>query len=107
MKQLIVLIGAIFCSLSIFGQTVKVTGKVFDVYTGNPLPDVSIHITDGTGAKTDENGAFSIACQVSKEITVSHVSYEAFKFICTEQSKEMKIGLIPTSYNLNEVSITS
>ncbi|MDD4645176.1 MAG: TonB-dependent receptor [Bacteroidales bacterium] len=107
MKQLLIFLGVIFFSLSVSGQNVLVTGKVFDTYNGNPLPDVSIRVKGGANTITDGNGEFKVNCQINNEISVTHVSYEAYKFVCSEQSKGLNIGLIPASFNLNEVSINS
>ncbi|MED5266445.1 MAG: carboxypeptidase-like regulatory domain-containing protein, partial [Candidatus Neomarinimicrobiota bacterium] len=52
---------AIFSMVLTAGQTGKITGKVLDKETGNPLPGVNV-ILEGTsmGAATDANGEFYV-----------------------------------------------
>jgi iron complex outermembrane receptor protein len=108
MKKINILIGLLFLTISIFAQQrSQVKGKVYDAYNGHSLSDVNIQVTGGGGTVTDKNGDFILSCSDSAEITVSHVSYESYKFFAKKQTSSMKIGLIPTSYNLNEVSINS
>jgi iron complex outermembrane recepter protein len=108
MKKILTFIILISLSLSLFAQQQnQVKGKVFDAYNGHALQDVNIQITGGGGTVTDKNGEFILTWKDSLEITITHVSYETYKFIVKKQQQLLKIGLIPTSYNLNEVSINS
>ena len=107
MKILIIFIGVLFVTLTALGQDITITGKVFDAYTGTPLSEVNVKVENGAGTTTNKNGGFTITCPVSSEVVITHISYETFKFVCNEKNKEVKIGMIPAAYNLNEVSIGS
>lgn len=110
MNKIYYIIGVIIISLfslTSSGQGITVRGKVYDAYTNLPLDEVTIQVKDGGVTKTDKDGNFEVNCSESSEITVMHLSYESYKLLAKNHSKSFKIGLIPTSYNLNEVSVST
>lgn len=107
MKKILLLAGILLLSITMFGETNKITGKVYDAYNRNPLSGATIQISSGTGTRADKNGEFRFECADSVEITVSYISYEPYKVIIDKGDKFFNIGLIPTYYNLNEVTVTT
>ncbi len=107
MKKIIILTISIFCVISIFGQTGKLKGKVFDAYTNSPLPEANIQIKGSGGTTTDINGAFIVDCIAPVEITVSFVGYETYKLKVNNCNEELNIALIPKATNLNAIEITA
>lgn len=93
-------------------QGYKISGRVTDADTGEPLPGASITVNDSkTGTVTDIHGRFVIENirQDSVVLDVNFVSYEASQIPCRLQSGsplELQIKLKPASTTLTEVSIT-
>ncbi|HNY00947.1 MAG TPA: TonB-dependent receptor [Bacteroidales bacterium] len=107
MKKFCILLFLFLSFLGVRSQNpARITGKVFDAYTGHPLTDVNIRLSTGEGTTTGSNGEFSLTCPASSEMTVSRLSYETYRVVINGQTT-LKIGLIPTSYNLNEVSVST
>ena len=51
----------LFFSINIFSQDTKISGKVFDKYTGKPIEFANVSIVEkGLGATTDSTGFFLI-----------------------------------------------
>ena len=73
---LVLMIGLILSTLSVWGQNTTITGKVVDA-KGEPLVGVSV-LEQGTtnGTVTDMNGRYSIAVQ--KESSSLRFSYMGF-----------------------------
>ena len=61
MKRLLFIPLFIFCVLQLFAQEIKVTGKVLDGESGEPLPGVNV-VIDGTqqGTVTTNEGIYEI-----------------------------------------------
>jgi TonB-dependent starch-binding outer membrane protein SusC len=70
MKRILILCGLLlFMGVSLFGQTIRVTGRVSDASDGSTLPGVSVVVKGTTqGTVTDINGQFEL--QVSSEATL-------------------------------------
>jgi iron complex outermembrane recepter protein len=108
MKKIFMLISILSISVFMYAQQQNlIKGKIYDAYNGHPLTGVNISISSGGGTVTDKNGEFSLNCPDSSELSVTCISYEPYRFIVKKTSQVIKIGMIPTSYNLNEVSINS
>ena len=59
MKALLIMI--LFLAVPIAGQTGKITGKVLDQETGNPLPGVNVLLENTSmGAATNPEGEFVV-----------------------------------------------
>lgn len=71
----------------LFAQETKVSGKVTDETTGEPIPGVSV-VEKGTinGTATDIDGQFSIAIRKGSTLVFSFVGYSTFETVVTNQS---------------------
>ncbi len=87
---------------------VRITGKVSDATTGEPLPGVNIVIKDSyVGTVTGLNGQYSIMIQGSgKILTFSFVGYIS-QNIPVESTRVIDVSLSADLENLEEVVITA
>lgn len=86
----------------------RVSGKVTDAATGNPLPGASIIIT-GThaGAMADMNGQYSIMVQgAGKVLQFSFIGYVT-QNIPVEGKQVIDVSLMPETKNLKEIVISA
>ncbi|MBV8255305.1 MAG: TonB-dependent receptor [Chitinophaga sp.] len=94
-QALAVLCGLLLLLLgtNVYAQT-KITGKVTDKASGNPLPGVTI-VIKGTnrGTATDPNGTFSIQAKPGDVLVASFVGFDP---------KEATVGNGPVSITLSE-----
>ena len=77
----VLFIGIVFISHQLYAQTrySEIYGKVVDMNSGKPLPNVDVFISGTTlGAATDENGNFKIVSitEGTKSIVASTVGYD-------------------------------
>src|SRR5688572_24537002 len=107
MKSLLILLLS-FTVFTAVGQS-RISGKVTDARTGEPLPFVSIYIKNtNTGSTTDENGGYHIKLSnLPDSLTASFVGYKnqsiAVKKGVPVQVINFDLGL--TSISLNEILI--
>lgn len=85
-------------------QQVRVTGKVTDMKSGEPLPGVNIVIKGTTtGVSSDMDGAYSIEVQSSKAVLVfSFLGYET-KEVPVGNQVSINIGLSESFQQVEEV----
>ncbi|MFB6455368.1 SusC/RagA family TonB-linked outer membrane protein [Chitinophaga sp. Hz27] len=78
---------------NVYAQT-KITGKVTDKASGNPIPGVTV-VVKGTnrGTATDPNGAFSIQAKPGDVLITSFVGYDP---------QEVTVGNGPIAVHLSE-----
>lgn len=99
-----------FLANAAFAQ-VKVTGRVIDEKTNQPIPAVSVYLNNTTfGGKTDASGNFSFSCTLSGEanLIISHVAYERKVLVIDlANTTNLSFSLKPHTNNLNEVVIMS
>ena len=89
-------------------QFVRITGKVIDAITKEPLPFVSVHIVGkNIGTITDYNGYYKIETQwASNQIEASSIGYKKqIKKVTNSSRQEIDFQLEPSNYQLNEVSV--
>jgi len=66
----------VFASSFAIGQVKTVTGKVFDLQNGEPLPGVSILVKGTTiGTTTNLDGEYSISTEQGKTLVFSFIGY--------------------------------
>jgi iron complex outermembrane receptor protein len=93
-------------SISSFAQK-KVKGKVFDAGNNSPLLGANIAISGGGNTSADKDGMFTVDCSKASVITISFIGYETVTYSIKNCSDDIKIGLVSTASNLNEVEITA
>jgi outer membrane receptor protein involved in Fe transport len=75
----VLLIASFFLSIASFAQSGKITGKVTDEKSGNPVAGVSIVIKEtGKGVATNQDGSFLLNIEKGKRYTliISSTNYE-------------------------------
>lgn len=97
----------LFCSCHVFGQ-VKVTGKVSDKSTGEPIPGASV-IVKGTNAGTGTNsdGAYELSVPDGNSVLIfSFVGFTTEEVVLNSRTK-LDIVLGTDYKQLNEVVVTA
>ncbi len=101
----------IIFSLNVNSQTYKISGKVIDNNTHEPLAFVNVVYGEkNLGTSTNIDGNFTF--QTSKNdvnLVFSYLGYSTkyLKINATNQTEILKIELIPSSLNLNEITIVA
>lgn len=93
-------------SMQSYAQGPKITGKVIDQKTGQPLAGVSVKVKNSTQSTiTDENGAFTIKAPSAQSIiTFSFIGY-AIQEVKAGSSTPLNISLSEISKELDEVVV--
>lgn len=113
MKHVSLLIFFIFLSNTILAQTGKISGRVIDAKTLEPLPFTNVYINNTTiGVTTDTSGKFILPNLPigSTEIVFSFIGYlpQQLKIVVKETGNApLAISLIADSQQLSEVAIKS
>ncbi|NLR64286.1 TonB-dependent receptor [Chitinophaga varians] len=91
-------------SSNVFAQT-KVTGKVSDKASGNPLPGVTVYVK-GTnrGTATDPTGSFTIQAKSGETLVFSFVGYDPQEAVVS--SGAVNVQLAEKVGSLEEVVVT-
>lgn len=95
----------LLCTIATFAQG-ALKGKVFDAYNQSPLSGADVVFSNGTATTTDENGNFMLACS-NDSLTISFIGYEPFQLLIKNCDRELSVGLIPSFYNLNTVTVSA
>jgi TonB-dependent starch-binding outer membrane protein SusC len=87
-------------------QGIKITGKITDASTGEPLPGVNIQIEGTTqGTTTDPNGNYTIDVPSADIVLVfSYVGYNAERYTVGQQTT-INIKLVPEIKSLEQVVV--
>ncbi|WP_159473418.1 TonB-dependent receptor [Dyadobacter sp. 3J3] len=113
MKHVSLFIFFIFISGSILAQTGKISGRVIDAKTLEPLPFTNVYINNTTiGVTTDTSGKFILPNLPlgSTEIVFSFIGYlpQQLKIVVKETGNTpLAISLVADSQQLSEVAIKS
>ena len=97
-----------FFSITVFAQQIKISGRVFDSSSNEPLPYSSITIENySLGVYSNLSGDFEIE-PPNKHVTliISCVGYKTEK-VSVDSDRFISIGLNPINYLLHEVSVYS
>jgi len=100
---------------SIWAQSdVKITGRVFDITTGNPLPGTNIILKGtNTGTVSDLSGNFYFENLINGtySIIVRHIGYKTEKIdgvvVRRGLPANLNIGMTQTVLSLKEISVTA
>jgi len=109
MKQLYLWFAFLFCSLSIYAQTVTYSGVVKDRDTSEPIEFVSITVNNSNiSTMTNSEGRFRITFPDSfQKIRFNHLNYGVFEYTLDPARKEFLVQLRPLSYQMEEMVITN
>ncbi|TVZ56356.1 carboxypeptidase-like protein [Lutibacter sp. Hel_I_33_5] len=99
----------LFCGISVISFSQKITGKVLDNETNEPLLGVAIYYDNTSiGVTTDDNGEFSIIFKNLKtSLVFSYLGYQTEKIITYNPNESIEISLKRSNENLDEVVIYS
>lgn len=106
MKLKFIVVLFLFCSISMFSQSINISGTVIDQDDKMPLPGVNILVKNtSTGTMTDFNGAFTLNDIASGSVIVfSYLGYLT-KEITVTSSDNFNIELTADVAQLDEVVI--
>jgi len=106
-KGLLILYFYLLAHLSFSQTTIK--GRIFDLETGDPLPFVTIVFNEkGNGFTSGLDGDFKVTTSENIQwLKISYLGYQPQKIDITSENinKPFKIGLLKTSYKIEEVVI--
>ncbi len=108
MKSLLVFVLSGCCSLVGLAQAGQFRGKVVDAEASMPLVGVNI-LTDGSrGIVSDANGAFTLPCTDSVQLTMTYLGYDTLQrsYACTEGGP-LVIALSPVTQELSIVEVST
>src|SRR5690554_6415296 len=94
-------------TVSVFGQTNLINGRVYDQETGQPIIGASIHIKE-TNANTTSaaDGSYQIRAEVGQTIVYAFVGSVSQEIKVSQNSKQLDVELAVDSRQLSEVVIT-
>ena len=99
------LIMTLFSAVLTAGQTGKITGKVLDQETGNPLPGVNVLLENTSmGAATDPEGKFVIL-DIPPGLYTVKLSFIGYATVTIENVRSTA-DLTTNLYSINTVSYT-
>ncbi len=75
--------------------------------TNDPLMGVVIYIKDrpGVGTTTDLDGKFSIKASYGDMLVFSYIGYEKKEVLATKEDKKLKVRLVPSTQQVDEVVV--
>ena len=104
-KKILTLIVFIF-SVTLYAQTINVTGTVTEASTGQPLPGVNVIVKNtSVGTSTDFDGKFTLnSVSLNSTLVVSYVGFQTQE-ITVSDTKSLSIALQEDAESLNEVVV--
>ena len=97
----LLLISLIFCFYANAQQLTS--SRIVDAETGEPLPYVSVYVSEGNGSITNMDGEFSVAAEPSDVLRISYAGYETMEI--KAGSLPNRIRLKPMENLLNEITV--
>jgi hypothetical protein len=93
----------------LYSQNINITGRVLDVESKKPIPDVLIIVNHNIIAYSDINGKYILELPKSfkNEIVFSHISYETKSYNLNNLVNHSEISLKNTNNYLDEIVISS
>lgn len=83
----------------------KLSGRVVDAKTGEPLLYASIFLSDGPGTITNEMGEYEVKNPGTGYVKVQCLGYETIKTDIADFPSVVR--MTPTAYNINTVTVTA
>ncbi|MDR1056776.1 MAG: SusC/RagA family TonB-linked outer membrane protein [Prevotellaceae bacterium] len=108
MKQLSIIVLCLFVNIGVLHSQTRITGKVTDAETGEPLPFVSVSVKGTTtGTQTDESGNYSISLSNNTAV----LSFSFVGYTTVEQSIDnrtiINVELRSEAESLDQVVVTA
>lgn len=107
-KPILLLLATLLLSAHLFAQTAerKITGKVTDATSGQPVPSASITIKGTRNAVTsNSDGEFTITAKTGETLEITSVGHVAKTVKIEEGSANLAIQLDQSSAKLDEVVV--
>lgn len=100
---------SLFTTVTAFGQTVKVTGRVLDTDGSTPMVGVTVQQKGAkTGTVTDLDGKFTLTVNgQSPSLSFSYLGYQTTTLSVSGNKKDIRVIMKPESKSLNEVVVTA
>ncbi|MEO6884399.1 MAG: DUF5686 family protein [Bacteroidia bacterium] len=99
---------SLFCVSILSAQETKISGRVYDAKTREPLPFISVALQGTTiGTTTDVEGNYTISSDISADsIQFSYIGYTTFSHkIIHHQTQIVNVFLQPSEMDLPEITI--
>ncbi len=113
MKKIISLFGVFLFCLSAYSQPFnRVSGRIVDAGTREPLPAASVRIRNTTsGTTADQNGFFMLEGITTKQVVLifDYISYESQELTCNFKNAgftDLVILMKPSSFEIDAVKVT-
>lgn len=107
MKRLLLIIPFLLVAFCALAQERRISGKVIEKATGQPVIGASIVDQETKkGTTTDINGAFAISAATGHTIKVSYLGFDSYSAKLSATDNEITISLIASASQLNEVVVT-
>ena len=105
-KNLFLLLAAVFCTVSLSAQTSSVSGKVLDP-AGEPVAGAGVFVKGNTtkGTSTDYNGQFSISADKGETLVFSFLGYDDVNYLVSGDESNLVIKFAEGSNTLDELVV--
>lgn len=104
-NKVLITFAIVLISMVSFAQSSKVSGKIIDDKTGDPIEFATVKVLKNNIATlTNEAGEFTINAEIGSEIEVSHISY---KPVTVNLSEQILIKLQLAQIELNEILVAA
>lgn len=108
MKRIILIIPLLLSLFGAIAQQQRISGKVLDSETREPLIGASLlNQETGKGVTTDESGQFTIQADPGQTIRVSYLGFESLAYKVTSADNAVTIALKATASSLDAVLIST
>lgn len=105
MKQVILVLLVILCSMPVIGQEINVKGVVTSADDGQPIPGLTVVVKGTfTGTVTDINGAYSINVPANSTLEFSFVGLKPQE-IAVNNRTTINVVMAPTTEAIDEVVV--
>ena len=105
MKKLFLFTCLLFSTAALFAQHI-LKGKVTDASTGQPIPQATIDLQNGTSLVADDNGMFSVSLQKNtQQIQISGIGYKTLEQNLSRDDRDATFKLQPIRLFLQPVEI--
>lgn len=106
MKQTILSLLLILCSLAVSAQNIQIKGVVTSADDGLLLPGVSVTVKGTTtGTMTDANGAYAINASVNSTLVFSFVGMKTQEFPVTATTNIIDVKMVSDVQTMDEVVV--
>ena len=82
----------------------NLSGNVIDFYTKEPIFGVNVFDLS-KGTSTDKNGNFNLEIEFGSNLKFDHIGYESQLIVVLD--KQLKIELIPTTIEIDDIIISA